>query len=113
MKLNKIELNKLKVPQIALIHVYEGIQITRDNAKDIAAKYGYTAKNSGEGLYHDYLSYLNANDRRAKPDAETKKTLLNKISRFESVLKHLSPKARKQASDEINILKIILESEYP
>jgi hypothetical protein len=103
---------KLGVPQIALIHIYEGIAITKENAGKIAAKYGYTAKTSGIGLYHDYLKYSFTSDRTAKPTAETKKTLENKIKLFESVLNHLSNKAKQQAIDEINILKTILENEY-
>jgi hypothetical protein len=103
---------KLGVPIIALIHIYEGILITKENAGEIAAKHGYTAKTSGIGLYHDYLKYLFTSDRTAKPTAETKKTLENKIELFESVLNHLSNKAKQQAIDEINILKTILETEY-
>lgn len=102
----------LKVPQIALIHVYEGIQITRVNAGEIAAKHGYTAKTSGEGLYQDYLKYVNVNDRKAKTTAETKKTLKNKIELFESVVNHLSPENKQRAIDEIKILKTIFENEY-
>lgn len=104
--------DKLKVPQIALIHVYENILITRENAVEIAAKHGYTAKLSGEGLYQDYLKYVNVNDRKAKPTAETKKTLKNKIELFESVVNHLSDNSKKRAIDEINILKTIFENEY-
>lgn len=104
--------DKLKVPQIALIHVYEGKQITEENAKEIAAKYGYTAKTSGKGLYHDYLKYCKTSDRKAKPTAETKKTLINKIELFKSVVNHLSEKAKQKANDEINILNTILENEY-
>jgi hypothetical protein len=104
--------NRLKVPQIALIHIYEGIQITEENAKEIAAKHGYTAKTSGKGLYHDYLKYCKTSDRKAKPTAETKKTLINKIELFQSVVSHLSDKAKQKVNDEIKILNTILESEY-
>lgn len=103
---------KLGVPIIALIHIYEGKHIAEENAKEIAAEYGWTAKTSGKGLYQDYLKYSKRSDRTAKPTAETKKTLINKILLFERVLNHLSHKAKQQAIDEINILKTILESEY-
>jgi len=103
---------KLKVPQIALIHIYENILITRENAVEIAAKHGYTAKLSGEGLYQDYLKYVKVNDRKAKPTAETKKTLKNKIELFESVVNYLSDNSKQRAIDEINILKTIFENEY-
>jgi hypothetical protein len=104
--------DKLKVPQIALIHVYEDIQITEDNAKEIAAKYGYMSKTSGKGLYHDYLKYCKTSDRKAKPTAETKITLINKIKLFESVVIYLSDNKKQRATDEIKILKTIFEKEY-
>ncbi|MDX2190511.1 MAG: hypothetical protein SFY32_11670 [Bacteroidota bacterium] len=107
------KLDKLKVPQIALIHIYEDKQITEENANEIAANYGYTAKTSGKGLYHDYLKYCKTSDRKAKPTAETKKTLINKIELFKSIVNYLSEKAKQKANDEINILKTILENEYP
>lgn len=44
--------------------------------------------------------------------AETKKTLINKIELFESVLVHLLNAAKSRAMDEIVILKTILESRY-
>ena len=104
--------DKLKVPQIALIHVYEGMQITRENAGEIAAKHGYTAKNSGEGLFQDYTKYCSTANRKGKPTPCTPKKLKNKIKLFESVVNHLSDSNKQRAIDEINILKTIFESEY-
>jgi hypothetical protein len=104
--------NKLKVKQIALLHIYEGNQITRDNADEIAAKYGYNSKTSGEGLFQDYIFYSSSGNRKQKPSHCTPKTLLNKIELFESVLKILSDKCKQRAIDEINILKTIYQNEY-
>jgi hypothetical protein len=104
--------DKLKVPQIALIHVYEGIQITRENAGEIATKHGYTAKNSGEGLFQDYINYCSKANRKGKPTLCTPKKLKNKIELFESVVNHLSDNSKQRAIDEIKILKIIFENEY-
>lgn len=104
--------DKLKVKQIALIHFYEGKQITRANAGDIAAKYGYMAKNSGEGLFQDYNSYCSAANRKGKPTHCTPKRLNNKIELFESVVNYLSDINKQRAIDEINILKTIYENEY-
>lgn len=104
--------DKLKVNQIALIHVYEGVQITRENAGEIAAKYGYTAKNSGEGLFQDYTYYCSTANRKGKPTPCTPKKLKNKIELFESVVSYLSDNNKQRAIDEINILKTIFESEY-
>jgi hypothetical protein len=95
----------LKLKQIALIHAYNGSSITRENAGTIAGKYGYTSKHSGEGLYQDFLKYVKPAERTAIPTAETKKTLINKIELFESVLPLLSTEGFQRATDEINILK--------
>lgn len=104
--------DKLKVPQIALIHVYEGIQITRGNAREIAAQHGYTAKNSGEGLFQDYTNYCSTANRKGKPTPCTPRKLMNKIKLFESVVNLLSDNNKQRAIDEINILKTIFENEY-
>lgn len=104
--------DRLKVPQIALIHVYEGKQITRENAGEIAAKHGYTAKNSGEGLFQDYTKFCSMATRKGKPTPCTPQKLKNKIELFESVINHLSDNNKQRAIDEINILKTIFENEY-
>jgi hypothetical protein len=102
----------LKVKQIALIYAYEGNQITRANAGEIAANYGYTSVNSGEGLFQDYTTYSSPSYRKEKPTPCTPKKLKNKIELFESIIEHLSNRARKRAEDEIMILKTIFENEY-
>jgi hypothetical protein len=104
--------DRLKVKQIALIHFYNGIQITRENAGEIAAKHGYTAKNSGEGLFQDYTYYCSTANRKAKPTPFTAARLNNKIKLFESVIPFLSDNNEQRAIDEINILKTIYENEY-
>jgi hypothetical protein len=104
--------DKLKVKQIAIIHVYEGLQITRGNAGEIASKHGYTAKNSGEGLFQDYTHYCNPSNRIGKPTPCTPKRLKNKIELFESVVNHLTNSNKQRAIDEINILNTIFDNEY-
>lgn len=104
--------DELKVNQIALIHVYEGWQINRENANEIAAKFGYTSKNSGEGLFQDYTKYCSRANRMGKPSPCTPKTLSNKINLFESISEHLSNEAGKKLKDEINALKVIYNNEY-
>lgn len=103
---------KFKVNQIALIHAYEGKQITRENAGAIASQYGYIKKNSGEGLFQDFAKYYSTANRKGKPNPCTPTTLKNKIRLFESVFNHLSDKAKQSAIDEIKILQTIYESEY-
>jgi len=104
--------DKLKFKQIALIHVYKGLQITRKNAGEIAAKYGFTAKNSGEKLFQDYTYFCSAANRKGKPTPCTPKKLKNKIELFESVVNLLSDENKQMAIDEIKILKTIFENEY-
>jgi len=104
--------DRLKVKQIAIIHVYEGLQITRENAGEIAAKHGYTAKNSGEGLFQDYTYFCSTANRKGIPTEYSSKKLKNKIELFESVVNHLSDNNKQRAIDEIKILKTLLENEY-
>lgn len=104
--------DNLKVNQIALIHVYEGKQITRENATAIAKKNGYNAKSSGEGLFQDFTKYCSSSNRKGRPTPCTPKKLQNKIELFQSILKHLSKGAKERAKDEIKILKTIFENEY-
>jgi len=104
--------NGLKVNQIALIHFYESIQITRKNADDIAAEHGYTAINSGEGLFQEYSFFCSTANRRGKPTPCTPRKLKNKIELLESVIKHLTDNNKQRAIDEVNSLKTIFENEY-
>jgi hypothetical protein len=98
----KSEPKRLKVPQIALIHVYEGRQITRENASEIASKYGYK---SGEGLFQDYTKYSSLSNRTGDPG--TDKKLQNKIKLIESITEHLTGNSKDRAIDEIKILKML------
>ena len=103
--------DQLTVKQIALIHIYEHKQITRENAGKIAEKHGYTSKTSGEGLFQDYTTYCSPQNRKGKPTPCTPKKIKNKIELFKSILKHLTESAKKWANDEIKILETILENE--
>lgn len=101
--------SRLSLHQIALIHVYEGKQITRANGGSIAKEHGHT---SGEALFQRYTLWSSATNRKAKPDPPSKKKLINKIERLESVIPLLSDNAKPRAIDELRILKSIFESEY-
>ena len=104
--------SRLKVKQIALIYVYNEIQITRDNAIEIATKYGYTSKTSGEGLFQDYTNFSSLANRKGRPFPFTSKKLQNKIKLFESIIEQLTDKAKQKAIDEIKTLKTLFENEY-
>lgn len=103
---------KLSCKQIALIHIYEKWQITRKNADEIAAQYGFTSKTSGEALFQDFTALSSQGERKSKPHPCTPKKLLNKINLFEGTLEHLSQNAKKWALDEIKILNTYYETEY-
>lgn len=101
---------KLSLPQIALIHIYTGRQITRDNGKEIANQYGWTAKNSGEKLYQKFNKYFKPTDRKGNEGTKLKNE--NKIKLIESVIELLPADKQNRAKDEVSILKNILETEY-
>jgi hypothetical protein len=100
---------KLLINQIALIYVYEGKLITRANSNEIAKQYGH---NSGEKLFQRFICYTSLANRTGEPTHCTPKKLYNKIQLFESVIELLPLEKRKQAQDELQILKNIYKSEY-
>lgn len=100
---------KLKIDQIALKCVYEGLQITRENGNEIAKQYGHT---SGEKLFQRFTYYLSTANRKAKPDLCTPKKLKNKIKLIESVIELLPIDKQARAIDEVAILNKIYEAEY-
>ena len=100
---------KLKIDQIALKYVYEGLQITRENGNEIAKQYGHT---SGEKLFQRFTYYLSTANRKAKPDLCTPKKLKNKIKLIESVIELLPIDKQARAIDEVAILNKIYEAEY-
>lgn len=102
----------LQIKQIALIHVYENLNITRKNADVVAQRYNYAAKNSGEKLFQEYTVYCSPLNRKGKPTPCTPKKLRNKIELFKSIVEYLSDRAKPRALDEIKILETIYESEF-
>jgi len=93
-------INKLSINEIALKLVYEGINVTRENAKEIIKEYGYT---SGDALFNKFLRWSNRTDRKGCP--ETVKKLKNKIELFEKVVEILPEEKSASAKDELKILK--------
>jgi hypothetical protein len=98
---------KLSLKQIALIHIYNGVQITRDNGNEIAKEYGHK---SGEKLYQDYTKLVNISDRKGDPGTGQK--IKFQIRLLESVIELLPVDKRKQPNDELSILKGIYEAQY-
>lgn len=112
-QVSKTDNKKLTHSQIALIYVYTGTQITRENASAIAAKLGWKSKTSGDRLYQSYCRLSSTANRKGRPDPFTKKKLLNKIELLESVIKYIPEDKQSRCIDEINILKSMTEAENP
>ncbi len=95
--------------QIALIYVYNGLSITRENGVEIAKQYGHS---SGEKLFHHFCFYSKVSNRIERPTPCSKRKLYNKIELFESIIPHLAETKMKRAIDEVNSLKSVYENEY-
>ena len=106
---------KLELRVIALIYYYNNINksngIALENAGEIAAKYGWTAKTSGQKLYQYAAYYCTGINRTGAPEKLTKVTLKNKIKLFETALHYLTNSSKSRAIHEINLLKSIEENE--
>lgn len=108
-KQNNEDDKKLDLPQIALIYVYEGEKITRENGDEIARRFKH---NSGERLYQKFTYYRSRANRKGKTNPYTKKKMQYKIKLFESILEFLHEPNKQRALDEINILKINYKNDF-
>jgi hypothetical protein len=96
-------MDKIKVKVIALIYFYNGQPINRINCNEIAAKYYYQEKTSGEGLFHDYLKFSKISTR-VKLMGESKIKCLNRLKLIEIAISHLKGKAKDNAKKDYEIL---------
>jgi hypothetical protein len=101
--------SKLSIREVALYYFYNDTQITRNNANEILKKHGHS---SGEKLFQYYTHYSSPANRKGKTDPFTKKKMINKINRFNKVLKLLPEEKKGRAKDEIKILQNIFDSEF-
>lgn len=99
---------KLTMKQIALIYVYEGGSITKENSNEIAKRFKH---NSGHKLYQYFNEYYSKANRKAKTHPYTKKKMSNKIELFESIVKHLHEPNKQRALDEIKMLKTLYKND--
>ena len=99
-------IDKLTIKQIALKYFYEKRVVTRENCNSEIVKFGHT---SGEKLYQKFTYYSSRVNRKGIPSNCTAKKLQNKIKLIESVIRMLPDDCKKQAIDEVGILKIIAE----
>jgi len=100
---------KISVKQIALIYVYENDLITRENARGIANKYGYT---SGEGLYQDFIKFSDEQNRSGRPTPLTPTIIKNQIKRIKSTIQYLSDAGKQQADKDLKKLNDIYRDEF-
>jgi hypothetical protein len=96
--------DRIKVKVIALICIYNNVHITRVNCDEIAAKYHYTEKTSGEGLFQDYQKFSTTNGR-IKLAGESKVKCNNRIKLIEVASLHLKGKAKEHAIKDIQTLE--------
>lgn len=96
--------DRIKVKVIALIYFYNEEPINRINCNEIAAKYNYRQKTSGEGLFHDYLKFNNINGR-TKLAGESKVKCNNRLKLLEITITHLEGKAKENAKKDIQALE--------
>ncbi|WP_026449919.1 hypothetical protein [Aequorivita capsosiphonis] len=80
---------ELTLKQVALLYIYNGDHITRENGNSIAEKFGHT---SGEKLYQNYNKYALSTDRNSS-DSKTKDR--NLLKDIEKVISYL-PKAKQE-----------------
>lgn len=97
--------DELSISQLGLKFVWEGIIITRENAKEYLIETKHT---SGDKLYNMYSKWSDRTDRKANVDPFTLKKLNNKIKLFEAVYKTLPEDKKGTASIEIMKLKTYL-----
>lgn len=107
---NQNKSNDLRIPEIALKLVYEGILVTKENCNQIIKEYGYS---SGEKLYNEFIYYSRRQNRLDAPNPITKTKFKNKINRFEKVAELLQDPFKEQALDEIKVLKSHFKNEFP
>jgi hypothetical protein len=100
------EKGNLTINQIALIYVYNKIQVTRINANSIIKKYSLT---SGEKLFQRYTFYSSLSNRKGKPNNSTPKKIDNKILLFEGISKDIKPEYFEGFKRDLNTLKSYVE----
>jgi hypothetical protein len=114
-----IPVQKFKSEDFALMHCYlsmfdKGAHIDRSNMDEVADRYGFGSKCSGQALYQDYNKY-NKNVSERKGLRQSKPADTKHKQRLERVIELLNshPKALARATDEYNSFLNDYEAEYP
>jgi hypothetical protein len=99
----------LTVNEFALKLVYEGRQVTRQNADVIIQEIGLTKPGS---LFQDFTYWQSHANRTGIPNPSTYKKFQNKILMFQKVADLLSGKAKEHAQRDIITLQTLFDNEF-
>ena len=95
--------DKIPLPTLALILIYEGQTLQRgEQANLLARNAGHT---SGDSLYNEYCHY-SVNNNRLGFDNDTARKGRNMITRIQAALPHLKEAARQKAENEITTIQV-------
>jgi len=95
---------KLSHKQVAMIHVYNGPAITRENSAMIAKRYGWMSKTSGESIYQSYTRFYPTSNRIFKDDSSVTKTK-NRIQLLESISNYIESDSKLEYEDHLKTLR--------
>lgn len=98
--------NRLPLKAVALIQIYKGVLITRENGTGIAKEHGYDSRTSGEKLYQIGNKYSRYSSRVG---AETAKKSLNKLRLLNSLRPYLDGVPLEKLNEEISALESNIE----
>lgn len=99
----------LSISQIALIHFYQNMQITRSNCEEIVRGYGY---NSGEKLFQKYTYFSSRCNRIGEPISCTPKKLRNKIELLKSIINLIPDDKQQEITQDIMALENKYNTKY-
>ncbi len=93
--------NNLTISEIALLHIYLGKVVTKENASARIKPYGYS---SGAKLYNTYTSFMKVANRRGLPEKCTPVIFKNRVALFEKVIDLLPEDKKKGAQADLEHL---------
>jgi len=108
----KVDNPKLTIAAVAIMHIFisnfeNGTPITKTNAKQIAAKYGFNSPTSGKQLKNEYDKYK-TDSQRKRFSQENGRAFREHLQRYESILSILQQDYKKAfiaAKSEYDFLK--------
>lgn len=95
---------ELSLRQVALLCIYNGEYITRENGNGIAKKHGH---NTGERLYQFYNKYASSTGRKSSESKRKDSLLLKDI---EKVINYLPIEKQDKPKEEAELLRNIVQN---